>query len=63
MRGPTLLDGDDYDVMLRNVWRLLVSGMTLAEVRLLVLAHADVTVFPDPPMQVIAARRSSSTIH
>jgi hypothetical protein len=57
MRGPTLLDGNDYDVMLRNLRRLLAWGYTLAEARPLVLAQARVPVFPRPPAQ----RRSRPT--
>jgi hypothetical protein len=57
MRGPTLLDGNDYDVMVRNLWRLLAWGATLAEARPLVLTHARVAVFPHPP----ASRRSRTT--
>jgi hypothetical protein len=57
MRGPTLLDGNDYDVMLRNLWRLLAWGFTLAEARPLVLVQAGVSVFPHPP----ASRHSRPT--
>ena len=48
MRGPTLLEGNDYDVMVGNLWRLLAWGLTLAEARPLVLAHAGVRTFPSP---------------
>ncbi|MEO8520561.1 MAG: hypothetical protein ABI603_04305 [Acidobacteriota bacterium] len=57
MRAPRLLDGNDYDVMLRNLWRLLAWGATLAEARPLVLAQAGASVFPDPP----ASRRARPT--
>jgi hypothetical protein len=57
MRRPTLLDGNDYDVMLRNLWRLLAWGATLAEAQPLVLAKARVSVFPHPP----ASRRARPT--
>lgn len=46
---PRLRDGDSYEVMVRNLWRLLMSGATLPEARPIVLAHADVLVFPSPP--------------
>lgn len=67
MRGPTLLDGRTYDVMLGNLWRLLAWGASLAEARQAILAHASVTRFPDPPtsrrstFETIDAR--TATIH
>lgn len=49
MDEPRLLDGGSYAVMVRNLWRLLVSGSTLEEARPIVLERADVRVFPSPP--------------
>lgn len=40
---PRLRDGNSFDVMVpHNLWRLLMSGSTLAEARSIVLARAGV---------------------
>jgi hypothetical protein len=57
MFKPRLSNGNDFHVMVRNLWRLLASGLTLEEARPLVLAKAGVSSFPHPP----AARRSRVT--
>lgn len=61
MRGPTLLDGNDYDVMLRNLWRLLAWGYTLGEARSLLLDHAGVSVFPQAPSSRSSRRVAGAT--
>lgn len=50
MYESRLLDSRSYEVMLRNLSRLLAVGKTLAEARPAVLEQAGVRVFPDPPM-------------
>lgn len=47
--NPRLLEGTSYRVMIRNLWRLLATGKTMAEARALVLSHAGVRDFPSPP--------------
>jgi hypothetical protein len=46
---PPLLDGSDYDVIIRNTARLLKAGWTLAEARPVVLARAGVRRVPSRP--------------
>jgi hypothetical protein len=47
--SPTLEEGSTYEVMIRNVSRLLIAGKTLAQARELVFAKARVSVFPNRP--------------
>ena len=48
-RQPKLLQGQSYQVVLRNLWRLLNSGYSLEQARPLVLKLARLTVFPPRP--------------
>lgn len=70
MLKPRLLEGNDFHVMVRNLWRLIACGMTLAEARPLVLAQAGVSTFPRPPRRLLrplpkfeTLDTSATTIH
>ena len=53
-RQPKLLQGQSYQVVLRNLWRLLNSGYSLEQARPLVLKLARLTVFPPRPATFFA---------